>query len=100
PYEQRHLREGKLYIDLGSVSEDAMWHRNDLFADPSTWVVVPPNGRLDSEDVNEDGILDQSNTRDEDTGMDRLSNAQGDTSFDDYAFEDSNTDDEVYQPYQ
>ncbi|MCA9727497.1 MAG: cell surface protein SprA [Candidatus Eisenbacteria bacterium] len=99
PYEERHRREGTLYIDLGSVSEDAMWHQNDLFADPSTWTVVPPNGRFDTEDVSGDGVLDQSDTNDEDTGLDRLSDAQGDTSFDDYRF-DLNSDAETYQPIQ
>jgi hypothetical protein len=55
-------RRGKMHIDLGTISEDAMWERS-----------VPPNGTLDTEDKNNDLRLDDSGQRgpnDEDTGLD------------------------------
>lgn len=59
--------DGELHVDLGTLSEDAMW-QND----------VPPNGRLDTEDRNRDGRLDDSGEDnpafDEDTGLDSLFN--------------------------
>ena len=48
----------EIKIDLGVVSEDAMWHPDSL-----------PNGRLDTEDKNRNGALDIS-PEDEDTGLD------------------------------
>jgi cell surface protein SprA len=61
--------EGLLHIDLGTLSEDAMWQDG-----------VAPNGRLDSEDRNQDGRLDNTGTddplTDEDTGLDGLFNGQ------------------------
>jgi hypothetical protein len=52
----------KLNIDLGKVSEDAMWHPDSL-----------PNGQLDTEDrIFPDGILDNG----EDTGLDGLTSEQ------------------------
>jgi Motility related/secretion protein len=61
--------EGKLHIDLGTLSEDAMWQDG-----------VAPNGRLDTEDRNGDGRLDNTGSEDpetdEDTGLDGLFNSQ------------------------
>lgn len=59
-------RHGKMHVDLGTISEDAMWQRD-----------TPPNGRLDTEDKNRDRRLDDSGSRgptDEDTGLDSLFN--------------------------
>ncbi len=59
-------RRGKMHIDLGTVSEDAMWQRD-----------VAPNGTLDTEDKNNDLRLDDSGQKgptDEDTGLDGLFN--------------------------
>ncbi len=106
PYQDRSEREGKLYIELGFISEDAAWTRNDVFADQSTWRVVPPNGELDTEDRSEigegDGTLDLSDEYNEDIGLDFVENGQpGDDPFDNYAFEDSDAfNDGEYQPIQ
>jgi len=48
---------GRLHIDFGHVSEDAFWQKD-----------APPNGRLDTEDKNQDTKLDEG----EDTGLDGL----------------------------
>jgi hypothetical protein len=48
----------EIKIDLGVVSEDAMWDPDNL-----------PNGSLDTEDKNKNGALDLTPT-DEDTGLD------------------------------
>ncbi len=61
-------RRGKMHIDLGTVSEDAMWQRD-----------VAPNGTLDTEDKNNDLRLDdsrQNGPTDEDTGLDGLFNEE------------------------
>ncbi|MGE5177015.1 MAG: hypothetical protein ACM3JJ_11660 [Hyphomicrobiales bacterium] len=50
-----------LHVDLGRVSEDAFWDKH-----------APPNYRLDTEDINGDGLL----SYDEDTGLDGLSDQQ------------------------
>lgn len=61
--------EGLLHIDLGVLSEDAMWQDG-----------VAPNGGLDTEDRDGDGYLDNTGTgdplTDEDTGLDTLFNDQ------------------------
>jgi hypothetical protein len=61
--------EGLLHIDLGTLSEDAMWQDG-----------VPPNGLLDTEDRNDDGRFDNSRDQnpvtDEDTGLDGLFDPQ------------------------
>jgi len=87
------FREGrnegwKLKIDLGSVSEDAMWDPDSL-----------PNGRLDTEDrIFPDGVLDEG----EDTGLDGLfskdepgySSSNRDPNHDDYGYSrETNPDD-------
>lgn len=57
---------GRISFDLGKISED-----------------VIPNGRLDSEDKNRDGIL----TEDEDVGLDGFADGViGDTPHDDYRY--------------
>lgn len=66
-------REGKLLIDLGTVSEDF-------------YPLLAPNGTLDSEDVDQNGF-DAS----EDTGLDRVvgvdgQNVPGDDGDDDYEY--------------
>jgi len=87
-------RRGRIHIDLGTVSEDAMWYR----ADPSSMqlpdserTVIKPNGILDTEDfINVDGRLDQGSQGDEDVGMDqRKSGTAGDDPRDDYHFDDN-----------
>lgn len=101
PYERKDEREGTLYLEFGQVSEDAVWHQNDLFADPSTWTVVPPNGRLDTEDVSQDDVLDLSDQVDEDTGLDNVLATDPEDGFDDYDFEEvSGQDEGDYQPIQ
>lgn len=92
PYEQKEQRQGKLVIDLGTVSEDAVWYRNDP-ARPDLYRAVPPNGRFDTEDKNRDTRLDSGDLR-EDAGLDTLFNGTaGDDPFDDYRFDDSLDDD-------
>jgi hypothetical protein len=54
-------RRGELNVDIGSVSEDAVW-------DPLT-PPTPPNGMIDCEDENESGGQIEI---DEDIGLDRL----------------------------
>lgn len=59
-----NVKRGKMHVDLGTLSEDAMWER-----------VAAPNGRLDTEDKNFDERLDETGERgplDEDTGLDGL----------------------------
>jgi hypothetical protein len=49
----------RIYIDMGSISEDAYWSVNS-----------PPNGQPDTEDQNGDFQLDDSEFLQEDTGLD------------------------------
>ena len=101
PYGRRAEREGTVYLDFGQMSEDAVWHRNDLFADQSTWTVVPPNGRLDTEDETGDDQLDLSDVRDEDTGYDGILGVDPADGFDDYRYQDtSGQNDGKYEPVQ
>jgi hypothetical protein len=51
----------RIYIDVGTVSEDAYWNINE-----------PPNGHLDTEDITGDNQLDKSDYAEEDTGLDRV----------------------------
>ncbi len=92
---QRHERQrrGRIHIDLGSVSEDALWYRanpNDLRKPDEERVIQRPNGRLDTEDfVNPDGRLDQGSSGDEDVGLDSTKTGfAGDDPRDDYKFDD------------
>ena len=61
--------EGELHVDLGTLSEDAMWQDG-----------VAPNGQLDTEDRNGDGRLDNTGNADpefdEDSGLDGVFNGQ------------------------
>lgn len=87
--EQR--RRGKLVIDIGTVNEDAMWYRNDP-ANPEQYSFERsrPNGRLDTEDKNRDGRLDQGSNLDEDTGLDTLRTGNpGADPFDVYYYDDN-----------
>lgn len=96
---QRGLRTGKLYLDLGTVSEDAIWLRpnpDSLRAPDDERLAyarrAAPNGRLDTEDTNADGRLDQSSSLDEDTGLDGIpKGAAGDDPRDDYFFDEDAT---------
>jgi len=85
-------RRGKLTIDLGRVSEDAQWKRQDpktLRLPRDQRQVEGPNNRLDTEDTQGDGRLDESNELEEDTGLDGiLSGRAGDDPLDDYDFDD------------
>lgn len=79
------LNRGKLNIDMGLLGEDAMWGEAE------------PNGTLDTEDRNLDGVLDDTGSKgpnDEDTGLDRLFNAAeagggSDPAGDDWAYDDA-----------
>lgn len=53
-----------IYIDVGTISEDAMWSINEL-----------PNARLDTEDQSGEGELDESDFLQEDTGLDGVFSA-------------------------
>ena len=69
---QQKKRHGKLVIDLGTVSEDALWYRNDPSV-PGRRRVVPPNHLLDREDTPPyEGKLDISDTKNEDVGLDGI----------------------------
>ena len=83
-----NLNRGMLHIDMGLIGEDAMWGREE------------PNGSLDTEDKNLDGVLDDSGSNgatDEDTGLDRLFNAAetgggGDPAGDDWKYSEDDAD--------
>ncbi|MCK4305932.1 MAG: cell surface protein SprA, partial [Candidatus Eisenbacteria sp.] len=86
-------RRGTMYVELGRMSEDAIWARRPI--DGTTGKVtgsphVPPNGALDTEDTNYDGELDLSDSRDEDTGLDGVLGKEGgandDGANDDYGY--------------
>lgn len=55
----------KIYIDVGTVSEDAYWNMEE-----------EPNGLLDTEDQNGDQQLDDSEILVEDTGLDGILSAE------------------------
>ncbi|MFH1143471.1 MAG: cell surface protein SprA [Candidatus Eisenbacteria bacterium] len=81
-------RAGLMYVDIGQVSEDALWRRRpvdcatgDVAGGPQT----PADRTLNTEDANRDGELDLSTETDEDTGLDNLEGVDpADGSFDDY----------------
>jgi hypothetical protein len=84
-----HQRRGKLVIDLGAVSEDAMWYRNDPRR-PQDYKLALPNDSLDTEDTNSDLKLDQSSTLNEDVGLDRKEHGTpGADPFDIYQYDDN-----------
>ncbi len=92
-------RRGYLYIDLGAISEDAMWYREDPDSplDPGDWFdLARPNGKLDTEDVvYPNGRLDVGGGVNEDTGLDNLLTGQpGAHYFDTYSFDESLADDD------
>ncbi len=74
PPDERAKRQGKVHIDLGVVSEDALWKRippekMTTCADSLTDI----NGVLDTEDKNRDGQLDApGGDVGEDVGLDEL----------------------------
>jgi hypothetical protein len=82
-------RRGTLIIDIGTVNEDAMWYRNNP-AYPEQYTLHRPNGKLDTEDQNRDGRLDQGSNLDEDTGLDqKKSGITGADPFDVYRYDDN-----------
>jgi hypothetical protein len=76
---QTHAR---LHIDFGHVSEDAFWQRDAV-----------PNGRLDTEDANQDARLDAG----EDTGLDGIPDS-GEPGYDPVTNPDPAGDDYHYDP--
>jgi len=79
-WDRRHERVGKIKIDLGRVSEDAVWDRK--WPNPD-----PPNGVLDTEDQDPPGDIAANNIFDqttEDTGLDGEMDEPNDDSKDDY----------------
>lgn len=81
---------GKMHIDMGLLSEDAMWSWDE------------PNGQLDSEDkVPRDGKLDDSGSEgpnDEDSGLDGMFNYEetgggSDPHGDDWSYNEDNKED-------
>lgn len=99
PYEDREDREGTLYLDFGTMSEDAVWYQNDISGDQSTWRVVPPNNVYDTEDASGDGQLDRNSTTNEDIGLDSVPDGSvGDEPFDNFEFDEGEFDEDNYQP--
>ena len=77
--------DARMVVDLGIINEDAQWNTQGA------------NGILDTEDSNQDGILDRSSVLFEDTGLDSLQSADEpgyngsnnrDPHQDDFSFED------------
>ena len=67
------LRAGTLYLELGRVSEDAIWKNRPVDCASRRiegGPMEPGNRKLDTEDANFDGELDLSETANEDTGLD------------------------------
>lgn len=84
-------RSGTLYVELGRISEDALWQRRPIDCETkqiSGGPIGAPNARLDSEDANNDGQLDLSDENDEDSGFDGTNEEDGAVSeyLDDYGF--------------
>ncbi len=73
---------GRLHLDFGQTSEDALWRRDAL-----------PNGILDTEDLNLDLHLDYF----KDTGLDGLTDRE-EPGYDAYSNPDPNGDDYHYDP--
>ena len=80
-----------LYIDIGEVSEDAVWWSLGDSLGPDMGFE-----RLDTEDANGDGRLDESVEENEDTGLDGIFSGQsGDHSNDDWDFGEHADDEDV-----
>lgn len=84
------LARGKMHIDMGLLGEDMMWSQD------------APDGFLNTEDRNQDGVLDDSGNDDpqfdEDTGFDILFDAGetgtgGDPAGDNYNYDENNEND-------
>ncbi|NNE08416.1 MAG: cell surface protein SprA, partial [Gemmatimonadetes bacterium] len=84
------LGRGKMHVDMGLLGEDMMWDQ------------VAPDGLLNSEDRNQDGVLDDSGNEDplfdEDTGFDGLfdgdeTGSGGDPAGDNYDYDENNEND-------
>ncbi len=79
--------KGRMHIDMGLLGEDAMWGLD------------PPNGEIDTEDSNLDGVLDDSGNDDplldEDTGFDGLFDADEPPGAEDdnWAYDENEPDD-------
>jgi cell surface protein SprA len=85
------LRSGTLFVELGRISEDALWERRPVDCQTKQIIggpIDPPNARLDNEDANNDGQLDLSDANDEDSGLDGVNEEDGPTDeyLDDYGF--------------
>jgi hypothetical protein len=95
PWEQfeadSSLRAGTMYIELGRVSEDALWKNRPVDCESRRIQgepMAPGNRKLDTEDANFDGELDLSETTNEDTGLDNvLATDPADSTWDDFKWE-------------
>ncbi|MDM7915886.1 MAG: cell surface protein SprA, partial [Candidatus Eisenbacteria bacterium] len=102
PYERREERTGRLHLELGTVSEDAIWNRvRPEELGPNSFTL--PNHELDTEDVNKDGQLDSPGSgTGEDVGLDNLPNAQegsgDDPAYDDWAFQETQEEADRAEP--
>lgn len=89
------LRKGTMYVEIGRMSEDALWERRPVDCNASPYPLIngnpvePPNGRLDTEDANRDTRLDISDELNEDSGFDQIESGEsGDSATDDYVYEE------------
>ncbi|MBD3162672.1 MAG: cell surface protein SprA, partial [Candidatus Eisenbacteria bacterium] len=102
PLDQIEDREGKIHIEIGVVSENAIWNRvrpEDLGPDS----FEPPDFELNTEDENRDGELDDpGGGQGEDTGMDGLTDAEegtgADPAYDNWEFAESDEDQDRRAP--
>lgn len=87
PYDHQAQRKGKIHVDIGVVSENAIWqkvvpddqpgHLYDPQFHYDAHQLVSGQDGFDTEDVNHDGQLDvPSSGAGEDTGLDRKSDQQ------------------------
>jgi len=96
------LRSGTLYVELGQVSEDALWTKRPVDCATGSVQGGPieiANRALDTEDANRDGELDLSDATNEDSGLDNiLADDPADSTYDDFAWDgDSETRYEEYE---
>lgn len=102
PIDRLHEREGTIHLEIGVVSEDAIWQRvpPDQLNESS---FQAPDGMLNSEDDNEDGQLDDpGGGQGEDIGYDFLTDAEegtgADPAFDNWEFSESSEDNDRKEP--
>lgn len=102
-------REGIMHVELGRVSEDALWARREvacLTGDCDEYEIeggplAGTNGGLDNEDRSLDGELDVSDDleRYEDTGLDMIyPGVAGDSPTDDYYYDTNYSDEQIDDP--